>query len=82
MIVENNATKEVMSMTDSCALRQWVSTRGLKFKAIAKAMGIAPYSLQRKIDNQSEFKASEITIFVEYFGMSLKERDEIFFNSK
>lgn len=65
-------------MTDSFALRVWVSDKGLKFKAIAKAMGITPYGLQRKIDNQSEFKASEIAMFVEHFGMSSKERDVIF----
>lgn len=69
-------------MTDSKALRGWVTQRGLKLKAIASAMGITPYSLQRKIDNLSEFKASEIAMFVDVFGMSLENRDAIFFNRK
>lgn len=33
---------------------------GLKYKAIAEIMGLTPYALQMKIDNETEFKASEI----------------------
>lgn len=66
-------------MTDSNALREWIKARGLKLNAIATAIGITPYSLQKKIDNETEFKASEIAVFVNDFGMLKSVRDKIFF---
>lgn len=66
-------------MTDSKRLRSWIEDRGYKFKAIAKALGISAYTLQKKIDNETEFKASEIMAFVDKFGMSTADRDLIFF---
>ncbi|WP_130861466.1 toxin-antitoxin system, antitoxin component, Xre family protein [Bacilliculturomica massiliensis] len=67
-------------MTDSKALRDWIDAKGLKMKKIASELHITPYSLQKKIDNMTEFKASEIAVFVTEFGMSKSKRDEIFFN--
>lgn len=67
-------------MTDSLMLREWIERKGLKLKAVAAQLGITPYSLQRKIDNQSEFKASEIVVFVACLGMTAQERDKIFFS--
>lgn len=66
-------------MTNSIALRAWLDDKGLKLKAIAKKMGITPYSLQKKIDNETEFKASEISVFTAEFGMTTDLRDHIFF---
>jgi len=66
-------------MTDSKALRDWIYKSGLKLKAIAAEIGITPYSLQKKIDNESEFKASEIAVFVNVFRMTPRDRDAIFF---
>lgn len=47
-------------MTDSAALRGLIKESGLKYQFIAKKLGIAPYSLTKKIDNVTEFKAGEI----------------------
>ena len=47
-------------MTDTNALRSIIADSGLKYKAIAEIMGLTPYALQMKIDNETEFKASEI----------------------
>lgn len=47
-------------MTDTIALRSVIAESGLKYKALAEIMGLSPYTLQMKIDNESEFKASEI----------------------
>ena len=66
-------------MTDSMALRAWLAEKGIKLKAVALKMGITPYSLSKKINNETEFKASEITIFTSEYGMSAEIRDQIFF---
>lgn len=48
-------------------------------KAVAKKLSITPFALQKKIENKSEFKASEIAVFVNDLGMDPTERDIIFF---
>lgn len=69
-------------MTDSNAFREWLDSKGLKMKFVAEKMGITRYSLQKKIDNLSEFKVSEIMALSSEFDMTPKERDSIFFNRK
>lgn len=66
-------------MTNSKALREWIAERGFKLKYVAQMLGITPYSLQKKIDNETEFKVSEIAVFTDILGMSGKTRDAIFF---
>lgn len=66
-------------MTDSKVLRKWISERGFKLKAVAATLGITPYALQKKIDNKTQFKASEIAAFVNDLGMEPGLRDAIFF---
>lgn len=66
-------------MTNSVALREWITKRGYKLKAVAEKLGITPFALQKKIENKSEFKASEIAVFVNDLGMDPAERDIIFF---
>ena len=65
-------------MTDTTTLRSIIANSGLKYKAIAEIMGLTPYSLQMKIDNETEFKASEI----DTLGMNMQQRDAIFFCKK
>ncbi len=48
-------------MTDTYKLKCLILKSGLKLKYIALEMGITYYSLQKKINNIVEFKASEIT---------------------
>lgn len=66
-------------MTDTNALRSIIADSGLKYKAIAEIMGLTPYALQMKIDNETEFKASEIDTLANTLGMDLQQRDSIFF---
>lgn len=47
-------------MTDTKALRAAIKEAGLTYKTIAQALGIAAYTLQLKIDNDTEFKVSEV----------------------
>ena len=66
-------------MTDSSALRNAVKKSGLKYFKIAGEMGISPYALQKKIDNETEFKASEIVKLSTLLSLTESERSEIFF---
>lgn len=66
-------------MTDSLALRKAVNKSGLKYIKIAGAMGISSYTLQKKIENETEFKASEIVKLSEMLSLSETERSSIFF---
>ena len=66
-------------MTDSAALRNAVNKAGLKYGKIASEMGISSYTLQKKIDNETEFKASEIVRLSSLLSLSESERSAIFF---
>jgi len=68
-------------MTDTNALRSIIADSGLKYKAIAEIMGLTPYALQMKIDNETEFKASEIDTLANTL-MDMQQRDSIFFCKK
>lgn len=46
---------------------------------IAQKLGISVMGLYKKINNATEFKASEIAILQDYLQLSKSERDEIFF---
>lgn len=67
-------------MTDTAALRARIKATGLKYNYIAPRTGLSPMGLQRKIENESEFKASEIKILSELLGLTREERDAIFFD--
>ena len=69
-------------MTDTVALRAVIADSGLKYKVLAEIMGLSPYALQLKIDNESEFKASEIDTLANALGMDMRQRDSIFFCRK
>jgi hypothetical protein len=69
-------------MTDTNALRSAIADSGLKYKALAEIMGLSPYALQMKIDNKTEFKASEIDTLANALGMDMQQRDSIFFAEK
>nr|DAI19571.1 MAG TPA: Regulatory protein [Caudoviricetes sp.] len=66
-------------MTNTQLLRKHILSKGYKYKYLAKEMGLSPYGLQKKIDNNTEFKASEIKKLVEILNLSSGEQDKIFF---
>ena len=68
-------------MTDTVALRSRIEKSGLKYCRIASQMGISSYSLQKKIDNLVEFKASEIVKLASILSLTDSERTAIFFAS-
>ena len=71
-----------MKMTDTAMLRKEIEASGLKYSYIADKMGLTPYGLQRKVDNLSEFKASEILSLSSILNLSERKRNEIFFAVK
>lgn len=66
-------------MTDTKELRKRIEESGLKYKHIAKQIGISSYALQMKIDNDSEFRVSEVEALSKILNLSLTEKDAIFF---
>lgn len=55
---------------------------GLNIRPLPEIMGLTPYALQMKIDNETEFKASEIDTLANTLGMDMQQRDSIFFCKK
>ena len=67
-------------MTNTELLNQRIDESGLKKSYIAKALGIRTDTLSRKINNEREFKASEINALCDVLGIEgLEEKEQIFF---
>lgn len=66
-------------MTDTKLFREKVKHRGLKYAFLADLLGITTFGLQKKIDNVTEFKASEIAKLSEALDLTTDERNHIFF---
>ena len=73
-----NERKGGVTMTNSVALRNAIEHRGLKLTFIAGALGLSRWGLYKKLDNKSEFKASEIAALSELLGLSTAEIHDIF----
>lgn len=68
-------------MTNTEALNGLISESGLKKKFIAEQLNLSAFGLQKKIENQNEFKTTEISILCKLLNISsLKQKEEIFFN--
>lgn len=66
-------------MTDTDKLNEAIEMSGLKLIFIADKMGLSAYGLSKKINNITEFKASEIAKIAEILSLQVSERDAIFF---
>ena len=70
-------------MTNKELLNERIKKSGMKKSYIAKALGIAPGSLSRKIASQQDFKASEINALCKLLGIETpEEKEAIFFAAK
>lgn len=68
-------------MTNSEALMSKIAQSGKTKRHLAKMLGISTQGLYNKINNKTEFKASEIrTLSNELDITTVKERDLIFFS--
>lgn len=69
-------------MTNSKLFRETVDSLGLKLLYVASKMGLTYAGLKKKIENESEFKASEINAFCKITNINVSLRDKIFFANK
>ena len=66
-------------MTNTTLLNEYIDKSGYKRAFVAKALGITAYGFALKINNKSEFKASEMTILCELLNISAEDKEAIFF---
>lgn len=66
-------------MTNTELLVRAIQATGLKLKFISAKLGIGTGTLSNKINNATEFKASEIECLSEILNLDNAQRDEIFF---
>lgn len=70
-------------MTDSIQLKALIEKKGLKFKYIADCLDISAYTLALKINNQREFKTSEIIKLCDVLEIrSLSQKENLFFKKQ
>jgi len=70
-------------LTDTERLRKIIGDSGLKLEYIAKQLDITRFSLQKKLENVTEFKASEIQKMCEVLNIMDSElKEQIFFAQK
>ena len=66
-------------MTDSKKLSDEITDSGITITAIANKIGITREGFYKKLNNETEFKASAISTLQKILRLSNKKRDEIFF---
>lgn len=66
-------------MTNTALLEDYIAKSGYKKSYLASKIGITSYALALKINNKSEFKASEIDILCDLLGIDNEERMAVFF---
>lgn len=66
-------------MTNTELFRKKVEEKGITIKFLALKIGITRESLYNKLNNETEFKASEISRITDVLELTSKERDDIFF---
>lgn len=66
-------------LTNTEMLRLKIKESGLKYSYIAKQLNLSAYGLQKKIEGDTEFKASEIETIKDVLNLTRVERDQIFF---
>lgn len=65
-------------MTNTALLRKKIDESGYKLRFIAKQIGITYQGFLKKINNESEFKASEIKGLQDLLNLTDEIRDKIF----
>ena len=68
-------------MTNTQLLREKIAESGIKYTFIASKLNISTATLNSKIKNNSEFKASEILKICMLIPLDDLERNEIFFSN-
>ena len=66
-------------MTNTNLLEQYIERSGYKKSFVAKQLGITAYGFARKVNNKSEFKASEIETLCNLLKIGARDKGAIFF---
>ncbi len=66
-------------MTNTNLLRKKIDDSGYKLRYVAKRLGITYQGFLKKINNETEFKASEIVILKDLLNLTDDELQQIFF---
>lgn len=69
-------------MTNTNLLRKKIDESGYKLRFIASKLGITYQGFLKKINNETEFKASEMQILRELLNLMDAEFEQIFFYLK
>lgn len=56
-----------------------IDEAGVKKTAVSKKIGVSHQCFLNKINNLSDFKASEISIIIAFLGLTKEQVDSIFF---
>ena len=67
------------NMTDTFLLESKIRALGLTISMVAEKLGITRAGFYKKLNNNSEFKASEISKLSTILDLSDNEREKIFF---
>lgn len=66
-------------MTDTALLRQHINESGYKVGYVAERCGLTVQGFLNKINNKSEFRASEIQEICSLLQIDVTEKEKIFF---
>lgn len=66
-------------MTDTDLLRSIIESSGYRLAFLAEKLGMSRYSLQKKICNQSDFKACEIKVLCDLLAIDAETAKLVFF---
>lgn len=76
--VDRTSTERGEHMTNTYLLETKIKAVGLTISAVAKKLGITRAGFYKKLNNDSEFKASEISKLSAILSLSDSERERIF----
>lgn len=66
-------------MTNGKMLKEIAKAKHITLQSIADAIGVSRQGLFKKIENRSEFKASEVMRISELLDLSEEQKKQIFF---
>lgn len=62
-------------MVDTEKLREVIKNKGLKYGFISKELGISRATLKRKLENETEFKLTEVKRICDILGIKNEFKD-------
>lgn len=68
-------------MTNTELLRKKIEESGLKIRFIAEKIGLTYYGFSKKMNNESEFKVTEVKALCDLLKISDSDMMKIFFTS-